>query len=161
MSLEALLFDGREDVLYVFHDPAQAIYRDDVIGQLGLPTYPLETNCRNAQPIHAVVARLAEGGLAGEALAVGRSGARVHRGGRRRRRRSRRCASVLHRLRVEEDVEPWDIAVLTGVRLEESAVWNVPGRRFGNEVLGNPAVDDAGQHLGQPAHLTSRSCRAT
>ena len=48
---------------------------------------------------------------------------------------------------------PWDIAVLTGVKLEESAVWNAPGRRFGNEVLGNPAVDDAGHHLGQPAHL--------
>ena len=25
-------FGGREDVLYVFHDPAQAIYREDVVG---------------------------------------------------------------------------------------------------------------------------------
>ncbi len=33
-----------------------------------LPTFPLETNCRNAQPIHAIVERLAEGGLVGEAL---------------------------------------------------------------------------------------------
>ena len=47
-----LLFDGREDVLYVFHDPAQAIYRDDAVGGLGLPEFPLDMNCRNAQPIH-------------------------------------------------------------------------------------------------------------
>ena len=44
--------------------------------------------------------------------------------------------------------------MLTGVRLEESAVWRVPGHRFGNEVLGNAAVDDAGKHLGLAAHLT-------
>ena len=35
LSLEALLFEPKEDVLYVFHDPAQAIYRDDVVEQLG------------------------------------------------------------------------------------------------------------------------------
>jgi hypothetical protein len=29
----------------------------------------------------------------------------------------------------------------------------VPGHRFGNEVLGNPAVDDTGRNLGLPAHL--------
>ena len=29
----------------------------------------------------------------------------------------------------------------------------MPGRRFGNEVLGNPAVDDAGHNLGLAAHL--------
>ena len=67
-SLEALLIDGREDVLYVFHDPAQAIFRSDAVAQLELPTFPLETNCRNAQPIHAIVERLSEGGLVGEAL---------------------------------------------------------------------------------------------
>mgnify|MGYP000738750532 CR=1 FL=1 len=39
---------------------------------------------------------------------------------------------VLHRLRVEEGVPPWQIAVLTGARLEESAVWR--RRQFGNEV---------------------------
>ncbi len=48
LALEALSFGGREDVLYVFHDPAQAIYREDVVGQLGLQEYPLEQNCRNA-----------------------------------------------------------------------------------------------------------------
>ena len=55
-------FGAREDVLYVFHDPAQAIYREDVVGQLGLQEYPLEQNCRNAGPIHDVVARFARAG---------------------------------------------------------------------------------------------------
>ena len=43
--------------------------------------------------------------------------------------------------------------MLTGARLDESAVWAVPGHRFGNEVLGNTAVDDAGRNLGLAAHL--------
>ena len=151
-SLEALLIDGREDVLYVFHDPAQAIYRDDVVAQLELPTYPLETNCRNAQPIHALVARLSEGGLAGEALrSDGRAPEFIEAAAGAETVEALR--TLLHRLRVEEGVAPWDIAVLTGTRLEDSAVWPVPGRRFGNEVLGNPAVDDAGRHLGQSSHL--------
>jgi hypothetical protein len=46
----------------------------------------------------------------------------------------------------------WDIAVLTGVRLEHSAVWR--HRTFGNEVLANPAVDDTGVHRGLAAHAT-------
>ncbi|MBA2374086.1 MAG: ATP-binding domain-containing protein [Chloroflexi bacterium] len=110
-------------------------------------------NCRNAQPIHAVVARFAEGGLAAEAM---RSGGRepelvVAEDGPATIEALR---GVLHRLRAVdgEAVNPWDIAVLTGAKLDESAVWGVPGRRYGNEVLGNPAVDDEGRHLGLAAH---------
>lgn len=53
---------------------------------------------------------------------------------------------VLHRLRVDEAVAPWDICVLSGVSLEDSAVWK--HRRFGNEALWNGQVDDAGHTLG-------------
>ena len=53
LSLEALLSDPKDDVLYVFHDPAQAIYRDDAVADLGLPTsIDLDQNCRNPGPIH-------------------------------------------------------------------------------------------------------------
>jgi hypothetical protein len=151
LALEALSFGGREDVLYVFHDPAQAIYREDVVDQLGLTEYPLLTNCRNAQSIHQVVARFAEGGL--ESLALrddGRPVELIDADGEAATLEALR--RVLHRLRVEEDVPPWHIAVLTGARLEESAVWRQ--RRFGNEVLGNPSVDDAGRHLGAASHET-------
>ena len=150
-SLDELLIGGKEDVLYVFHDPAQAIYREDVVAQLGLPAYPLTTNCRNAQPIHAVVSRFAEGGLDAEALRTdGRAPEFVEATTDAEVREALR--KVLHRLRVEEEVKPWDIAVLTGRRLETSAVWAAPGRRYGNEVLGNPSLDDAGHHLGAAAN---------
>jgi hypothetical protein len=56
---------------------------------------------------------------------------------------------VLHRLRVDQKVMPWEIAVLTGARMEESLVWRE--RRFGNEVLWNGQVDDAGKSLGLAA----------
>ena len=153
-SLNELLLGGREDVLYVFHDPAQAIYRDDVVAQLELTEFPLETNCRNAQPIHAVVSRFAEGGLASEAMrAGGREPEFVEAAAGADTVEALR--QVLHRLRATdgEAVNPWDIAVLTAAKLEESAVWLAPGRRYGNEVLGNPAYDDAGHHLGLAAHL--------
>ena len=66
-SLDGLLHGGREDVTYVFHDPAQSIYRPDQIGQLGLTEYPLDFNCRNPQPVHAILEPLALGGLASQA----------------------------------------------------------------------------------------------
>jgi hypothetical protein len=149
-SLDALLETPREDVLYVFHDPGQAIYRDDAVADLGLPEYPLDTNCRNAQPIHDVIRRFAGENLATLALHQGgrppeiiatESDAEVVEAVRR----------LLHRLRVDEGVTPWDIAVLSGVSLEDSAVWK--HRTFGNEVLWNGQVDDAGHTLGLASSL--------
>jgi hypothetical protein len=150
LSLESLLFGGREDVLYVFHDPAQALFREDSIAGLGLDEYPLAMNCRNAQPIHTLIQRFAGEGLAAEALRQdGRKPELIQADGPQATIKA--LQKVLHRLRVDEGVKPWDVAVLTGARLEDSPVWNVPGRRFGNEVLGNPAVDDAGRSLGAAA----------
>ncbi len=152
-SLESLLFDGKQDVLYVFHDPAQAIFRDDAVAQLGLPEFPLETNCRNAAPIHSVVTRFAEGGLVGDPLRHdGRAPEFIEAADGAATVDALR--HVLHRLRVDEGVKPWDIAVLTGAKLEESAVWRQ--RHYGNEVLGNAAVDDAGRNLGQAANDVPR-----
>ena len=92
LSLEGLLYDGRDDVMYVFHDPAQAIYRDDSVAGLGMTEYPLDLNCRNAQPIHDVVRR-----FAGEGSRLARCGkTAVPRSSSRRRvarRRSVPCAA--------------------------------------------------------------------
>lgn len=151
LALEALSFGGRDDVLYVFHDPAQAIFREDVVEQLGLTEFPLGLNCRNAQSIHAVVERFAQGGLETTALRDdGRAPEFIEADGAEATIEALR--KVLHRLRVEEDVPPWHIAVLTGARLDESAVWRQ--RRFGNEALDNAAVDGEGRHLGAAAHET-------
>ena len=161
VSLDALLVAPREDVFTVFHDPAQAIFRDDAVAGLGLETVvELDLNCRNAQPIHTLVERLAMGGLASVALREdGRLPELIEAddgadGGESATREA--LAAVLHRLRSKdrEDVLPWDIVVLSGRSLEDSAVWRQ--RRFGNEVLGNSALDDAGRPLGLAAHAVPR-----
>jgi superfamily I DNA/RNA helicase len=38
-SLYLMLTDAEHDVLYVFHDPEQALYRDDAVASLGLAEY--------------------------------------------------------------------------------------------------------------------------
>ena len=150
LSLDALLESPREDVLYVFHDPAQAIYRDDAVGELGLPEFPLDTNCRNAQPIHDVIRRFAGEGLASLALhQAGRPPELIEVATDAEAIEAQR--RLLHRLRVDEGVAPWDIAVLSGVSLEDSAVWRQ--RTFGNEVLWNGQVDDTGHTLGLASNL--------
>ena len=154
LALDELLETPQQDVVYVFHDPAQAIYRDDAVADLGLQEYPLDTNCRNAQPIHDVIRRFAGEGLSSLAL---------HEGGRPPEMIEAKTDAetiealrrLLHRLRVDEGVLPWDIAVLSGSSLEESAVWRQ--RTYGNEVLWNGQVDDAGRTLGLASNLVPAS----
>ena len=146
LSLEALLSDPKDDVLYVFHDPAQAIYRDDAVADLGLPTsIDLDENCRNPGPIHDFA--MGHAPDAPETVALREEGRAVEvieaEAGAPTLDALRR---VLHRLRVDEGVRPWEIAVLVGGSLEDSAVWKE--RRFGNEVLWNGQVDDAGRVAG-------------
>ena len=90
-TLDLLLHAPGEDVLWVFHDPGQALYRDDRRGQLGLERLELLENRRNpgrspsSRPVLPRRAsrspRCASGGVA-----------QRHRGRGRARRRSRRCA---------------------------------------------------------------------
>lgn len=149
-SLDELLETPKEDILYVFHDPAQAIYREDSVGQLDLPEYPIELNCRNAQPIHDLVRRFAGEGLTVEALrSDGRQPELIEAEDDDATLEALR--RVLHRLRADEGVRLGEIAVLTGRSLDDSAVWRQ--RRFGNEVLWNGGYDDAGHSLGLAADL--------
>jgi hypothetical protein len=148
VSLDALLFGGREDVLYVFHDPAQSIFRADQIGELGLTEYPLDFNCRNPQPIHELLEPLALGGLASQARRIdGRPPEFIKADVDAEAIEALRV--VLHRLVQVEGVVPGSIAVLSGAGLEKSAVWK--HRRYGNQVLWNGAVGDDGRSLGLAA----------
>lgn len=150
VSLDALLQAPGEDVLYVFHDPAQSIYREDAVAGLGLPAFSIDLNCRNAQPIHDLVCRFAGGGLATVAQREdGRQPELIEADDDAATIEALR--RVLYRLRVDEGVRLGEIAVLTGRSLEESAVWR--HRRFGNEVLWNGGYDDAGHTLGLAANL--------
>jgi hypothetical protein len=147
-DLQLLLTGGRDDVLYVFHDPAQSLYRDDVVERLGLTPHDLYYNCRNPQPIHELVARYAGGGLEGEALRQdGKPVEFIEADTPEATIEALRV--LLHRLRHDEGVKPWEIAVLTGGSMEHSAVWH--HRRYGNEVLWNGQVTDAGTPNGLPA----------
>lgn len=160
LALEAMTFDGREDVLYVFHDPAQAIYREDVVAQLDLVEVPLSQNCRNPQSIHRLVERLSDGGLGSIALRDGgRDPETIEADDEGSMLEALR--KVLHRLRVDKGVPPWQIAVLTGVRLEESAVWRQ--RRFGNEASTTrpwmmPAATSGRRPRTRPSCPATRSC---
>jgi hypothetical protein len=146
--LYVMLTDPNHDVLYVFHDPEQALYRDDVVDSLGLPEFYVEMNCRNTGPIHRFAARHAPG-LA-DASVLREDGREVEvieaAPGRETLEALRK---LLHRLVVEEGLAPWQIAVLTGGSLAKSDVWRQG--RFGNQVLWNGAYDDAGRSLGLPA----------
>jgi hypothetical protein len=120
------------------------------VEQLGLPQYPLDLNCRNPQPIHDLVSRFGDSNLASIALrSDGRAPELIEASSEAETLEALR--KLVHRLRAPdgENVPPWDIAVLTGQSLEHSAVWRQ--RRFGNEVLWNGQVDDAGHPLGLPS----------
>jgi len=148
-ELELLLETPKEDVFYVFHDPAQLLYRDaDVVEGLGLQPTDVSLNCRNAQPIHDLVVRFAGGELEGAALRTdGRAPEVIVADAPAEVLEALRV--TLHQLREVEKARPWEIAVLSGRSPDRSDVWRQ--RTFGNEVLWNGQVDDAGRTLARRA----------
>ncbi len=123
-TLDLLLVAPGEDVLWVFHDPGQALYRDDVVAASGLDLERLELleNHRNPAP----VAELASRFYTGEGTPVG------YRDSGIKPRIVEAAAGAetldalrkeLHRLVIEEGVRTWDICVLSGRTAPESEVW--------------------------------------
>jgi hypothetical protein len=159
MLLEQLLADPKRGVLYVFHDPAQAIYRPDAVATLGLREFPLPDNCRNSRPIHDFAFRWYDGTLDAEAIREdGREPLVVEADGPEATVEAVRV--VLHGLVHVEKVDRAQIAVLTGVALEHSAVWRQ--RRFkGDLVLWNGNVGDDGRSLGLSADEVPEQPAAT
>jgi hypothetical protein len=139
--LDFLLVQPGEDVLWVFHDPGQALYRDDVVGELGLERLEMHENWRNPGSIAQLAGRFYRGGT--EVAAFREDGLR-HRvveaePGPAAIEALRR---ELHHLTEDERVPPWEIAVLSGRSAPDSEAWRT--RRFGNVVLGNAAINDVG-----------------
>jgi hypothetical protein len=147
-SLELLLRTPDEDVLWVFHDPGQALIRDDRVAELGLPSIELYEDYRSPAPVAEIAARFYRGPF--EPIAMDQTGRKpqieVAEPGRETVDAVRR---QLHRLLVEEEVRGWDVAVLSGASAAHSDVW--AQRTFGNATLWNGAIDDAGQSLRLPA----------
>jgi hypothetical protein len=147
-SLQFLLEDPEHDVLWVFHDPGQALFRDDRVAELGLPKLELFHDYRCPAPVSELAARfyhgpgeplaLAPGGLAPRLIVAAPGDETVDA-----------LRVELHRLTLKEGIRGWQIVVLSGRSATDSAVWRA--RTYGNQVLWNGAIDDAGRSLGLPA----------
>jgi hypothetical protein len=139
------LLQDPDDVFWVVHDPGQALRTPDVVAELRLPRYELFENLRNPGSVAKLSARFYRG--ASEVVPAreekGRHRIQVAEPGEPTLERLR---LELHRLVHEEQVPPWQIAVLSGVSARESTVWRQ--RRFGNEVLVNEALEDDGTSKG-------------
>jgi hypothetical protein len=148
-SLEFLFQTPGDGILWIFHDPGQALYRDDVVGRLaGLERLELAEDYRSPAPVAELAARFYHGPTEPFAVSdagrpplieVASPGAPTVEAVRHR----------LHDLVENEGVRPWDIVVLSGQSAARSAVWR--RRRFGNRELWNGAIDDAGESLGLAA----------
>ena len=148
-SLEFLFATPADGVLWIFHDPGQALYRDDAVGRLaGLDRLELSEDWRSPAPVAALAAHFYHGPTAPDSMGEGGLAPIIERAapGAETVDAVRRH---LHRLVAEEDVRSWDIVVLSGSSAPRSAVW--AQRDFGNARLWNGAIDDAGVSLGLPA----------
>ena len=155
LLLEQLLHDPDQGVLWVFHDPGQAVRGPDVVGQLGLPLrLTLYENLRNPGSVAALASRFYRGdemvvayrdGEADDREAAGSNRCRVVVAGPGRET-VEAVRRELHRLLHVEHVRSWDVAVLSGGSAARSEVW--ARRRFGNAVLWNGSIRDDGSSRG-------------
>lgn len=146
-TLDFLLWNPGDGVFWIFHDPGQALYRDDVAGELGLERVELQENWRNPQSVAALAGRFYRGG---EEVSAFREGGVRHRvieagTGHASVEALRRA---LHELTEVERVPPWEIVVLSGGSADRSEAWRA--RRFGNVVLANEAIHNDGASRGLP-----------
>ena len=147
-SLEFLLHDPADGVLWVFHDPGQALYRDDRVAELGLDRLELFEDYRSPAPVAELAGRFYHGPT--EPYAVTEAGRKpVIVAAEPGRDTVEAVRKQLHRLLEEEEIRPWHVAVLSGVSATRSEVWKK--RRFGNVELWNGAIDEGGASLGLPA----------
>lgn len=153
-SLTMLLTDPEAGCFYLFHDPAQAIYRRDEVAQLGLREYWLPGNCRNARPIHDLVFRFYAGAVPADPMRDDGRPAEIV-AAEPGPATTAALGDVLHRL-VKAELVPADrIAVLTGVSLTKSEAWRQ--RRFrGGIELWNPFVDERGERRLEPTLSSPR-----
>ena len=147
-SLEFLLHDPADGVLWVFHDPGQALYRDDRVAELGLDRLDLFEDYRSPAPVAELAARFYHGPT--EPYAMTEAGRKpVIMDAEPGRDTVEAVRRQLHRLLEEEQIRAWHVAVLSGMSAPRSEVWKK--RRFGNVELWNGAIDDDGASLGLPA----------
>jgi hypothetical protein len=146
-SLALLLFDQEDGVFWVFHDPAQALFRPDVVGQLDLGRLELFENHRNPPMVAQMAARFRNDDQEIETMRVEGMPAEVI-DAKPGAETVEAVRQTLHRLIVEEKVPTFRVAVLSGRSARESGVWRQ--RRYGNVTLWNEALEDDGRSRGLP-----------
>ena len=148
IDLQLLFHNPDDGILWVFHDPGQALYREDVVGELGLEHLDLYQDWRSPAPVAELAAGfyrgpdepypMIEGGREPVIIEAEPGTATVEAVRRQ-----------LHHLLEDEGVRPWQIVVLSGRSAQQSEVWR--RRQFGNVQLWNGAIDDDGRSLGLAA----------
>ena len=130
----------------MFHDPGQALYREDVVAGLGLERFELFEDYRSPLPWPS---------WPPPSTADPASRSRWRRWPEPRIVEAEpghpTVEAVRHELRrvlVDEGVRPWNVVVLSGASADKSVVWKE--RRFGTVVLWNGAIDDDGRSKGLP-----------
>ena len=147
-SLEFLLRTPDEDVLWIFHDPGQALIRDDRVADLGLPQIELFEDYRSPAPVAALAAAFYHGPFAPIAMAEP-AGPPSSRSRSRAGTRSRRCGAISTGCSSRKRSEAGTWRSCRARARPHSEVWRQ--RTFGNAVLWNGAIDDEGQSLRLPA----------
>ena len=147
LALQLLLRNPDDSILWVFHDPGQALYREDVVAGLGLERFELFEDYRSPVPVAELAAAFYRGPGEPQPMADGGREPRLVEAepGHPTVEAVRR---ELHRVLVDEGVRPWNVVVLSGASADKSAVWKE--RRFGTVVLWNGAIDDDGRSKGLP-----------
>lgn len=140
LALDALLDKRQAEVIYVFKDDNQNLFRPRFELPWTLPAFPLTRNCRNTQQIHTTVAHFYRGEPRPQAFGPpGRAPEILYyhdAAGLERHLRT-----LLHRLLVTERLITSDLVVLSPRR------WGTlqPGARYGNYILTETLMPDSGE----------------
>lgn len=138
LALEDCLHEGRESIFYVFYDDNQRVYADRGAIPDDLPRYPLEENVRNTRNIHRVLATYYKGEFPSHPRGpVGRTVEFYPYNTTLELKKA--LGSLLHKLLVEEQLNPKDLAVLTprGLKHSQMQGLELAGKyRFGEQYSG-------------------------
>lgn len=140
LALEDCLREGRESIFYVFYDDNQRVYADRGAISEDLPRYPLQENVRNTRNVHRALATYYKGDFASRPRGpVGRSVEMYPYSTTLELKKT--LAGLLHKLLVDEQLNPRDLVVLTPKALKFSQLQSLElgGKyRFVEQYSGRP-----------------------
>ncbi len=140
LALDTLLDKRRAEIIYVFKDDNQNLFRPRFELPWDLPTFSLTRNCRNTQHIHAAVVRFYRSEPRPQPFGPpGRAPEIFYY--REATELERHVRALLHRFLVTERLDTSDVVVLSPRR------WGAlqPGARYGNYLLTETLTPESGE----------------